>query len=282
MFWCSIARSWLRWCPILPAPRTLDFEKCSSSSGISLKGSAKRDRDRIQQDLALRKGTFCWRWHKMFIAVFALQTSFQGPSQSFRTHQCLRSTWKGTEVLPSNGAWRCGYLPKWPTRCCKSTVGAQELLAPTGKWEIVGWILSLQEDPPATIQAGVDQPKNACLCLTLSCRLAKLRLGSHSPELCEGDRHHVNGEARRPPSKEARPEEVRWQPGGTNASGGPKKPWYAKGPKKGELRNLVCEQDYMCLCSWALRAMVLRLFQHGFLCRLALLLFGWEGCLRKS
>ena len=28
-------------------------------------------------------------------------------------------------------------------------VGAQELLVPTGKWEIVGWILSLQEDPPA-------------------------------------------------------------------------------------------------------------------------------------
>ena len=69
-------------------------------------------------------------------------------------------------------------------------VGAQELLAPTGKWEIVGWILSLQEDPPA----GVDQPKNACLCLTLSCRL-----GSHSP--------HANGEARRPPWKEARPDD---------------------------------------------------------------------------
>ena len=128
----------------------------------------------------------------MFIAVFALQTSCQGPSQSFRTRQCLRSTWKGTEVLLSNGtwAWRCGYLPKWPTRCCKATMWAPKNFG--AHWKVG----DSRVDPVSSGRpAGrVDQPKNACLCLTLSCRL-----GSHSP--------HVNGEARRPPWKEARPDD---------------------------------------------------------------------------
>ena len=135
----------------------------SSSTSISLKGSARRER--LQSDLASRRGEF-------FLKI--AQNAFRRLKPSDPVPTTLQEFQKKaifTKYLERQGGYT-GYqrdlgLVMWllshvaDQMLAGDQVGAQEMLALAmvsieqsamdgGKWE-VAWILSLQEDPPSQI-----------------------------------------------------------------------------------------------------------------------------------
>ena len=139
----------------------------SSSATLSLKGSAKREK--LQQDLAMRRGSCLLK---------VAQNAFRRLKPTEAVPQDL-ANFQGKGVFTKylerqggfGGAQRDLGLIMWllcnigDLMVAGDQVGAQELLAlmlvaveqtaqDGGKWE-VGWLLSLQEDPPA----GVFAPK---------------------------------------------------------------------------------------------------------------------------
>ena len=136
-----------------------DFAGTGSSSAISLKGSAKRDK--LMMDLAMRKGDF-------FLKVS--QNAFRRLKPTEKMPRTLEE-FAGKPIFAKYAERSGGFsgqrdfgLMMW--LLCQigdamingDNKGAQELLALTlvtieqaaqdnGKWE-VAWILSLQEDPP--------------------------------------------------------------------------------------------------------------------------------------
>ena len=136
-----------------------DFPSAASSSVLSLKGSAKRDK--LLSDLSLRKGNFLLK---------VAQNAFRRLKPTDPLPRSLEEFGGKTifsKYLERNGGYAGQKdlgLVMWLLCQIADTMiqgdqqGAQELLALTmvtieqtaldgGKWE-VGWMLSLQEDPP--------------------------------------------------------------------------------------------------------------------------------------
>ncbi|CAK9057581.1 unnamed protein product, partial [Durusdinium trenchii] len=188
-----------------------DFAGTGSSSAISLKGSAKRDK--LMMDLAMRKGDF-------FLKVS--QNAFRRLKPTEKMPRTLEE-FAGKPIFAKYAERSGGFsgqrdfgLMMW--LLCQigdamingDNKGAQELLALTlvtieqaaqdnGKWE-VAWILSLQEDPPSGPlhgKASLDKSEAQGFLSTMPSRV-----GSNCVVLCQGGGYHQHPTSGGPPIEE--------------------------------------------------------------------------------